>query len=57
MFSPLVYVDPFHTNATYMFTRLFRDSLNEYSYAAELAGLFYSFSSTNSGLIVSDLND
>jgi insulysin len=51
--NPLSYVDPFHSNATSLFTRLFRDSINEYSYAAELAGMFYTFSSTSSGLNVS----
>ncbi|XP_054168721.1 insulin-degrading enzyme-like [Oppia nitens] len=50
--NPLAYADPFHANAIYMFTRLFRDSINEYSYAAECAGLFYSFSNTFTGLSV-----
>ncbi len=41
----MVYSDPFNANMTQMFARLFQDSLNEYTYAADLAGLSYGLSS------------
>ncbi|KAG8188554.1 hypothetical protein JTE90_007162 [Oedothorax gibbosus] len=37
--SPMAYVDPFHFNLCHIYLQLVTDSLNEYSYAAELAGL------------------
>ena len=52
-FSPLVYIDPLHANLATMLTSLFRDSLNEYAYAAEIAGLKYNLSSTAYGINVS----
>ncbi|KAK7485900.1 hypothetical protein BaRGS_00022895, partial [Batillaria attramentaria] len=39
--SPYAYIDPLHANLSYMFVGLFKDALNEYSYAAEIAGLHY----------------
>merc|ERR1712013_956940 len=48
--SPIAYSDPHHANLTYMFAMLFKDELNEYVYAAELAGLGYSLVNTKSGL-------
>ena len=51
-FSPLVYIDPLHANLATMLANLFRDSLNEYAYAAEIAGLKYSLSSTAYGINV-----
>lgn len=36
-----------------MFVQLFKDSLNEYAYSAELAGLKWELSNTKYGLIVS----
>ena len=53
VFSPLVYIDPLHANLATMLTSLFKDSLNEYAYAAEIAGLKYSLSSTAYGINVS----
>lgn len=53
-FSPLAYLDPLNCNLTHMFVQLFRDSLNEYSYAAELAGLKWNLTNTKYGLIVSN---
>lgn len=53
--SPLAYLDPVNCNLTHMFVRLFRDSLNEYVYAAELAGLKWDLTNTKYGLIVSKL--
>lgn len=38
-----------------MFVQLFRDALNQYTYAAEIAGLKYELSNTKYGLIVSVL--
>jgi len=51
--SPIGYLDPHHANLTYMFTMLLKDELNEYVYAAELAGLGYSLSNTKSGITLS----
>ena len=48
--SPIAYSDPHHGNLTYMFGMLFKDELNEYAYAAELAGLGYSLANTKSGI-------
>lgn len=36
-----------------MFVQLFKDSLNEYTYAAELAGLKWDIANTKYGIIVS----
>lgn len=38
---------------TYMFVQLFRDSLNEYAYSADLAGLKWELSHSKYGLSVS----
>ena len=51
--SPIAYSDPHHANLTYMFAMLFKDELNEYVYAAELAGLGYSLSNTKCGVTLS----
>ncbi|XP_014680687.1 PREDICTED: insulin-degrading enzyme-like [Priapulus caudatus] len=48
--SPLAYLDPTHASMVYMFVSLFRDTLNEYAYAAELAGLVYSLDNSKYGL-------
>jgi insulysin len=48
--SPIAYMDPHHANLTYMFVMLFKDQLNEYVYAAELAGLGYSLSNIKAGV-------
>lgn len=55
IFSPMAYLDPLNCNLTHMLVQLFRDSLNQYAYAAELAGLKWDLSSTKYGLIVSYL--
>ncbi|KAK2166408.1 hypothetical protein LSH36_39g02052 [Paralvinella palmiformis] len=52
-FSPHAYMDPLCTNLTYMFVALFKDALNEYAYAAELAGLGYDLHNTIYGLTLS----
>jgi secreted Zn-dependent insulinase-like peptidase len=51
--SPLAYLDPVSCNMTYMFVQLFKDALNEYAYAAELAGLRWELTNTKYGMIVS----
>jgi insulysin len=48
--SPIAYLDPHHYNLAYMFVSLFNDAMNEYVYDAELAGLWYSMSSTKYGI-------
>ncbi|XP_049939528.1 insulin-degrading enzyme [Schistocerca serialis cubense] len=50
--SPLAYLDPVSCNMTYMFVLLFKDALNEYAYAAELAGLRWELSNTKYGMIL-----
>ena len=45
-------MDPLSTNMSYMFIALLRDALNEYAYAAELAGISYDVHSTIYGLTV-----
>ena len=52
--SPYAFMDPLSTNLTHMFSVLFRDALNEYAYAAELAGLVYDLNGTIYGLTVSN---
>jgi len=51
--SPIAYSSPHNANLTYMFAMLFKDELNEYVYAAELAGLGYSLSNTKAGVTLS----
>ncbi|XP_070209984.1 insulin-degrading enzyme-like [Littorina saxatilis] len=48
--SPYAYIDPLHANMNVMFVELFKDALNEYAYAAEIAGLGYSLSSSLYGI-------
>ncbi|KAF5280052.1 hypothetical protein FQA39_LY18167 [Lamprigera yunnana] len=50
--SPLAYLDPINCNLTHMFVQLFRDALNEYVYAAEIAGLKWELTNTKSGLVL-----
>ena len=45
-------MDPLCTNMTHMFVALLQDTLNEYAYAAELAGISYNFHGTIYGLTV-----
>lgn len=51
--SPFAYVDPLHCNMAYLYLELLKDSLNEYAYAAELAGLNYDLQNTIYGMYVS----
>lgn len=52
--SPLVFLDPNKSNLTTMFVHLLKDSLNEYAYAARLAGIGWNISSNKYGLQVSN---
>jgi insulysin len=47
--SPLAYLDPHHSNVTYMWVQLIKDDLNEYAYSASLAGLHYNLTNTKTG--------
>lgn len=49
----MAYLDPLNCNLTHMLVQLFKDALNEYAYAAELAGLKWELVNTKYGLIVS----
>lgn len=50
--SPFAYLDPLNCNLTHMFTSLFKDALNQYAYAAELAGIKWDLNNTKYGLIL-----
>ena len=52
-FSPLAYRDPLHCNMNRLFVMLLKDSLTEYAYDAELAGLKYNVDVSIYGIIVS----
>ena len=45
-------MDPLSTNLASMFTDLLLDALNEYTYAAEIAGISYDVYSTKYGFKV-----
>ncbi|CAL1267103.1 unnamed protein product [Larinioides sclopetarius] len=51
--SPMAYVDPLHYNMTHLIVQLVKDALNEYAYAAELAGLSYVLGNTKLGIFLS----
>ncbi|XP_044737581.1 insulin-degrading enzyme [Chrysoperla carnea] len=50
--SPLAYLDPLNYDLTHLFVVLFRDSLNEYAYAAEIAGLKWDLANTKYGMVL-----
>ncbi|XP_056616513.1 insulin-degrading enzyme isoform X2 [Triplophysa dalaica] len=52
-FSRYLYTDPQHCNMTYLFLRLLKDDLREYTYAARLAGLVYGISSGMNAILLS----
>ena len=52
MFSPLAYSSPGNAVATTLFGELLKDELNEFSYAADIAGLKYSILNNSDGLKV-----
>ena len=47
-------MDPVHCNMAHLFVELLKDSLNEYAYAAEIAGVNYKLENTMYGIYVSD---
>ncbi|XP_052006839.1 insulin-degrading enzyme isoform X2 [Xyrauchen texanus] len=52
-FSRYLYADPLHCNMTYLFLKLLKDDLREYTYAARLAGLIYDITFGMNALILS----
>ncbi|XP_076245093.1 insulin degrading metalloproteinase isoform X2 [Calliopsis andreniformis] len=50
--SPLAYMDPVNANLNYIFVQLFRDALNEYTYAANLAGLRWEVGNSVYGITI-----
>lgn len=55
--NPAVYSDPLNCNLTHIFVQLFKDHLNEYLYAADLAGLRLSVNNTTYGISVRNINN
>ncbi|KAJ3126641.1 Insulinase (Peptidase M16) [Nowakowskiella sp. JEL0407] len=57
--SPLVYATPANSVKSNLYIELVKDSLNEFSYMAEVAGLYYSLSDDTNGfqLVVGGYND
>ncbi|XP_034948180.1 insulin-degrading enzyme isoform X2 [Chelonus insularis] len=51
--SPLSALDPINCNLTYMYTQLFKDSMNEYAYNAGLAGLSWELIPNKYGITLS----
>lgn len=52
LYSPSASISPRNYNMNFLITELLRDSLNEYSYDAELAGLNYTIVNTMYGLFL-----
>ncbi|CAH2322379.1 insulin-degrading enzyme isoform X2 [Pelobates cultripes] len=52
-FSRYIYADPLHCNMTYLFLRLLKDDLKEYTYAARLSGLTYGIASGMNAILLS----
>ncbi|XP_028738725.1 insulin-degrading enzyme isoform X2 [Peromyscus leucopus] len=52
-FSRYIYADPLHCNMTYLFIRLLKDDLKEYTYAARLSGLSYAIASGMNAILLS----
>ncbi|XP_047668117.1 insulin-degrading enzyme isoform X1 [Tachysurus fulvidraco] len=52
-FSRYLYTDPLHCNMTYLFLRLLKDDLKEYTCAARLAGLSYGIASGKNAILLS----
>jgi insulysin len=50
--NPIVYFDPANVNMCNLFVDLLMDSLTEYAYDAELAGLKYKINTTNYGIVI-----
>jgi hypothetical protein len=54
--SRYLYADPLHCNMTYLFIRLLKDDLKEYTYAARLSGLSYAIASGMNAILVSKMH-
>ncbi len=52
LISPIAYLDPLRCSQVCLLASLFHDALNEFTYAAEVAGLGYALQSTKYGLQV-----
>lgn len=50
--SPVVFRDPVAITSITLYTKLLTDSLNEYSYSANLAGIHYRVESSHNGLLL-----
>ncbi|KAI4475823.1 hypothetical protein M0802_015013 [Mischocyttarus mexicanus] len=50
--SPIAYLDPVNSNSCLMFVQLVRDSLTEYAYTAQLAGLSWEISNSKYGIVL-----
>lgn len=48
--NPIAYIDPLNSNFTHLFVQLFKDSLTEFLYGAELAGLRFTVNNTTNGI-------
>lgn len=57
VFSPITYSDPINSELSHLFAALFRDDLNEYLYAAQLAGLVVGVSNSVDGIKVCKMID
>lgn len=57
--NPIVYSDPLNCNLTHLFVQLLKDSMTEFLYSAELAGLQLSVSNTTNGIsmVISGYSD
>lgn len=57
--NPIVYTDALNCNLTHLFVALFKDSINEFLYMAELAGLRFNISNTTNGvsMLISGYSD
>lgn len=52
MSNPLAYSDPLNCNLAHLYVQVFKDHINEYLYAADLAGLRMSITNTTNGISV-----
>lgn len=56
LYSPLPYTDPLNCNLTSVWVLVLRDGLQQFAYAAELAGLRWSIGNAKYGLSVSSID-
>lgn len=53
VYSPVVNIDPIHSNMNSLYVELIKDSLTEYVYPANLGGLYYDLYAKEQGIGVS----